>query len=434
MMRREAEQIVPRRRNHPALAVWCGGNELQDKSGVPLDDRHPALAALKDAVARLDPDRLWLATSPTGPVFSNSLETIACDPASLHDVHGPWEYQGVTGQQTLYNAGTSLLHSEFGVEGITNLKSLNATIAPEHQQPVSLTNPYWQHLGAWWVKERVWRETFGAITDVPTLARATQMTQVDALRYALEADRRRMFHNSGTLPWQFNEPYPMAACTSAVDYYGQAKPAYYAVARAYEPIHVSAKFETTAWAGRDTFAAEVWGDSVYDVEQASARVCAKIVGFSGKIYQETEYPAIIPANRAARCATLGFPLTDLPEDVFFLDLELLDAVRTRARNRYVFTRAANLAPLLNVPTTTLDVGTVENGDNWAVSITNTGEAAALFVWLEDAREVDAPGYAYFEDNHFCLFPGETRRVAVEWRGVEASQRRLDVRGWNILQD
>ncbi|HEY6027247.1 MAG TPA: hypothetical protein VIV09_10160, partial [Pseudolabrys sp.] len=36
--------------------------------------------------------------------------------------------------------------------------------------------------------------------------------------YALEADRRRKYHNSGTLPWQFNEPYPMAACTSAVDY------------------------------------------------------------------------------------------------------------------------------------------------------------------------------------------------------------------------
>src|SRR5207253_988347 len=80
----------------------------------------------------------------------------------------------------------------------------------------------------------------------------------EGLRYALEAERRRQFQNSGTLPWQLNEPYPMAACTSAVDYYGQAKPSYYAVARTYEPLHVSAKFATLAWAESERFEVEIW--------------------------------------------------------------------------------------------------------------------------------------------------------------------------------
>ena len=84
-------------------------------------------------------------------------------------------------------------------------------------------------------------EAWGEITDVPNLVQATQYTQADGLRYAVEANRRRKYQNSGTLPWQFNEPYPMAACTSAVDYYGQPKPSYYAVAHAYEPVHVSAR-------------------------------------------------------------------------------------------------------------------------------------------------------------------------------------------------
>ena len=168
---------------------------------------------------------------------------------------------------------------------------------------------------------------------------------------------------------------------------------------------------------------------MYAVEQAPARVRAKLVGFSGKVYSETELPAIIPANRAARFTVIEFPLADL-EDVFFLDLELLDVVQTRARNRYVFTRTANLAPLLAVPQTTLAVHSAETGDKLAVTVTNNGDVSALFVWLEDGRPLGSPGYAYILDNHFCLFPGEEMRTLVWWDGVEQSERRLTVRGWN----
>ena len=40
----EAEQIIPRRRNHPSLAIWCGGNELMDWEGNPAGDDIPVLA------------------------------------------------------------------------------------------------------------------------------------------------------------------------------------------------------------------------------------------------------------------------------------------------------------------------------------------------------------------------------------------------------
>src|SRR5438105_2671409 len=70
--------------------------------------------------------------------------------------------------------------------------------------------------------------------------------------------RTRKYRKSGTLPWQFNEPFPMAACTSAVDYYyGQPKPLCYAVTRAYESVHITAQFATQSWANRDTFEAQV---------------------------------------------------------------------------------------------------------------------------------------------------------------------------------
>jgi beta-mannosidase len=430
MMVREAEEIIPRRRNHPSLALWCGGNELTGDKNRPLDDEHPLLVALKAAVARLDPDRHWLPTSPTGPLFDNSLEAIERDPTGLHDVHGPWEYQGVIGQYELYNRSTSLLHSEFGVEGITNLKTLNVTIAPEHQFPVSLDNPHWQHLGAWWVKQPMWQQSFGDVNTVETLVRATQFLQAEGLRYALEADGRRKYQNSGTLPWQFNEPYPMAACTSAVDYYGEPKPVYYAVARAYQALQVSAKFATAAWKDQSHFAVEIWGNHSGETALGDKRLTARLVGLDGEIHAEWNTTVGIPGNRALILTSIEYSLENL--NLFFLDLRLADTSgQTLALNRYPFTNAANLVPLLSAPPTELTLNTEVISDEWRVTITNAGTHAALFVWLEDSREPGLPGYAEFSDNYFCLFPKEEKQLLVSWVDVPAADRSLDVTGWNI---
>jgi len=428
-----AGQIVPRRRNHPSLTLWCGGNELSDESGFPLDDTHPLLAALKTTVRHLDPDRLWLPTSPSGPVFSNSLEVIAKDPHGLHDVHGPWEYQGASKQSELYNLGTSLFHSEFGVEGITNLRTLDATLGKEYQWPVDLDNPYWFHRGAWWVKRAVWDETFGELRNTEALVHATQFMQADGLRYALEADRRRKYRNSGTLPWQFNEPYPMAACTSAVDYYARPKPAYYAVSRAYAPLLVSARFLTIACEGCEQFEAEAWICNSHEQPYSNGTLRMRLIGVSGKIYSKRAEAVSFQPNCALKLGNIQEPLATIPEEVFFLDLQLLDAdSNLLCSNRYAFSGRATLAPLLACPATTLSISrsrSTEQGNRqseYRLTLTNTGDTAAMFVWLEDARDLNAPGYAYFDDNYFCLLPEESRSVTLTWMDVPAGERRLEV--------
>jgi beta-mannosidase len=427
MMRAEAEAIIPLRRNHASLAFWCGGNELIGDDGVPLDESHPVLGMLRDVVSRLDPDRLWLPSSPSGRTSNNTLSAIERDPASLHDVHGPWEFQGVTAQYTLYNAGTSLLHSEFGAEGLTNLKTLNATIAPEHQKPVSLANPVWHHLAAWWVKTDMWQQTWGALDDVPMLVMATQYAQAEGLRYALEADRRRKYHNSGTLPWQFNEPYPMAACTSAVDYYARPKPLYDAVAHAYEPVHVSAQFPTGAWAGHEIFEAEVWVNNSLTTSLDGARLHVRIVTGSGREISAEQATIDVPADSAVSLVSVKTPLTSIDSDVFFLDLVLEAASgESLSLNRYAFTNSADWKPLLALPQSTLEV--TVSGD--ALDIRNVGAAAVPMVWIEDGRDLRAPGGVYFSVSAFALLPGESRRITVEWYGVPGGERLISVRGWN----
>ena len=431
-MVREAEQIIPRKRNHPSLALWCGGNELQSGPEQPVDESHPMLAGLQGVVKALDPDRLWLPTSPTGRFFSNSLENIARDPSGLHDVHGPWEHQGLDKHFSLYNQGTSLLHSEFGVEGITNLSTLNRTIAAEHQRPVSLANPFWFHLGSWWVKEASWRAMFGELQDMGRLVQATQFLQADGLRYAVEADRRRKYQNSGSLPWQFNEPYPMAACTSAVDYYTQPKPAYYAVASAYSPVHVSAKFPRQAWDGKASFEAEAWASNSLDRDFEEAVLKISIVGASGRRYQAQKQVVSFRADAATLLETFRWDLNKLEEDIFFLNLVLSHPDGALlSGNRYVFSRTKDLSPLIAIPPTELQVEMEEQGDRWEVVLANSGGQTALFVWLQEDGPADDPARnAYFSDNHFCLFLGESRKITADWEHSGKGARVLSVRGWN----
>ncbi|TLS52939.1 hypothetical protein FE782_06080 [Paenibacillus antri] len=435
MMVREAERFIPRKRNHPSLAIWCGGNELQHDDGRPLDDGEPVLAALKDVVRRIDPDRLWLATSPTGRLFNNTLENIEKDPAGLHDVHGPWEHQGLVEQYELYNRGTSLLHSEFGVEGMTNAKTLFRTIAPERRLPATRDNPVYFHRGSWWNNEPLVQRSFGGgIEDIETLIRASQLLQAEGLRYAVESNLRRQYQSSGTLPWQFNEPFPNAFCTSALDYYAEPKSAYYAVARAYRSLSVTAAFGAQAWAGRDGFEAEIWAanDTMNSLENAT--LTAALVDAYGNVQASATTAVSIGANGSTRLASFASPLTSLRSDWFYLDLTLSDAEGRRlADNRYVFSATADLRPLLGAPSASLRAeatAAAEDAIAIAVRITNAGDVAAIRVRLEDDRELDRIGYVFFQDNDFDLLPGESRTVNVSFSGVPKPERSILLGGWN----
>ena len=332
----DARQVVPRLARHPSLAVWCGGNELD------ADDTSPALAALRAVVEELDPERTWLPTSPLGDA----------------DIHGPWEHQGLRRHNAFYDEPRRCaLHSEFGVEGMTNRGSHEALIAAEHRWPADRSNPVYEHLGAWWNNAPLVQESFGGrLRDLEGLRRASQWLQYDGLRYAVEA---RLRLGIGVIPWQLNESYPNAWCTAVVDWHGVPKPAYWGVARAYRPDHPSAQFATYAWGGEPEMRARIHGDAI-----------ARLVNLDGSVVAEAR-------------DEIAAPLADL-DDVFVLDLE--------GRNRYVMTTAATLAPLLDLERTRLEL---RDGE-----VRNVGPVAAIGVVLEG--DVD--------DNVLDLLPGESRIV------------------------
>ncbi|MFF1572440.1 hypothetical protein ACFVWR_06800 [Leifsonia sp. NPDC058292] len=423
LMRSEAELIVPTRAHHPSLLLWGGGNEL-DAGGVPLDDdRSPVLAALHAVVSERDPGRAWLPTSPTGPEFHNRLDRIHADPQGQHDVHGPWEHQGLESHYTLANAGTSLAHTEFGVEGMTNLRSLEALIPEQDRWPADRTNPVYRHLGEWWNNATQVIDLFGGRPDdLATLNRASQLLQATGLQYSVEADRRRAPRCSMVLPWQLNESYPNAWCTSALDFRGDPKPAFFAVARAFERRRATFRVERMAWAGRASAKAEVWLWAEDAVPTGSALVL-RIRGLDGAVLAER---AVRPdaVSDPVVAGTIEALLTELPA-VFIWEAEWRDASGTLIDlERMLATAAPDLAPLLDVDAADLDV----RADAGGVVVRNTGAVAAVTVRLVDPRPAGSRGWLVTEGDPRPLLPGEQRRFAVNWMHAEPGSVRLEC--WN----
>ncbi|HEY3558233.1 MAG TPA: glycoside hydrolase family 2 TIM barrel-domain containing protein [Kribbella sp.] len=403
MMRSQAEQIVPSRRHHPSLAIWGGGNELQAGEGEPLTDS-PVLAALRDVVRRLDPERLWLPTSPSGPAFLNRLDLIREAPRDQHDVHGPWEHQGLRDHYGLYDAGTAQLISEFGVEGMTMPRTLSHVVPEPERRLPTRGRPVWDHLGRWWNNESLVQASFGhRIEDLGTLGIASQFLQRDGLGYAVEAHRRRWPGCVGTLPWQFNEPYPNAWCAAAVTHAGEPKPAYFAVAAAYRPIIVGATCSRQSWLGYPEVSIPLWFLADHPIEPAT--ITARLLSLSGEELTTMTFEDI----------TLGELKAPTPPGAFVLQVQLLAGDMPAAERRYLLTGAEDFSELLDARAE-IDV---EWSDGQLV-VRHVAGPVAPFVRVRDGRPLlgDAAGWLRVSDSGFVLLPGEERRLDVRWDGAD----------------
>ena len=324
------------KRNHTCLAFWSGGNELTDFDGIPSTYEDENIRLLKNLCDRYDPAHLMLPTSASGPGEFIDVET----KGKSHDVHGHWKYLGASEHYKFYNKSDSLLHSEFGCDGMTNPDKIGRFLSKQHHKVFSmLENPVWRHHGEWWDTLGRERAIFGEFDkdDLLSFIKVSQVIQADGLRYILDANRRRQFKNTGSIIWQYNEPYPNVSCTSLTDYWGDGKLALDYVGQSYRPRNVSLKHESLVYSPGEIFVGEVY--AVNEKTKMRALVSVEVSDEEGNPIFENFENAEIEENGVSKVCEVSFPISMSP--CYHVDLRLDDGENTICSSYFFLVKGEN---------------------------------------------------------------------------------------------
>ena len=392
----EIEDMIRRLRNHPCILLWSGGNEnymgwdfahhTQPTVGRELFER-----IMPEACAKLDPGRLFHASSPYGGAVPN------------WPLEGDWH--DYTTIDFLPDASVPLFASEMIRVSPPSLASMRKFLADEELWPdgydPAIRKPgqhawpeMWQYrsvVGSW--------EKIGPIEDFCDPSNAEELIRVlgtahgEYLRERIERERRGVPDGApdgsrrcwGNMAWRLNDTWPIIY-SSVVDFYLEPKIAYYFLRRAYQPVLVS--FERTP----DRIFVWVVNDSA---QVASGALTVRRESLEGKLHGELSAQVEVAPGEAKRCLDLiKFGPISLRWDFLSASFAGLEASYLLIGERY-----------LNLPEAHLSVtrfdGVIEIGtDTFARQVTLQAEGTV------------------FEDNYFDLPPGRRRRVGLLGPEVE----------------
>jgi len=233
-----AESYIDRRQHHVSLLLWCGGNELaDDKNGVKSSQpsltikRHPVIARFAEVVAKQDPARRFLPTSPYGPVGTFNLRD--CGKGLFWDVHGPWNLVGPVDDawRELWVKGDAMFHSEMGAPSASSAALIRKYKGDLKETPGTHQNPLWNRQ-SWWIDWPKFVEEKGREPrDLEEFVTWSQARQAAALTLAARVIKSRFPACGGLIIWMGHDSFPCTSNTSIVDFEGNPKPAAIELAR-----------------------------------------------------------------------------------------------------------------------------------------------------------------------------------------------------------
>ncbi len=406
---RELTDVVRRLRNHPCIALWCGGNE--NHMGWDFQFHTPTefgTELFEEVMPRIvrdqDGTRSYHPSSPFGGPVANWPRA------------GDWhDYTTLT---YCHQAAVPTFVSEMGRVSPPVLRSMRRFLTDEelwpagHDGSVSRPGePSWPPMWGYRAPDGAWAkigpiERYLEPRDAAGLIRALGTAHGEYLRTNVERHRRGVpdgsppgrRRNGGDIVWRLNDPWPIVYW-SVVDAYLEPKIAYYYLRRCYAPVLVS--FELA-----DRLAVWVTNDSS---EPVIGDLVVRRVRFDGTVVGELSRPAAVAPGESVRLADTA-PLGPVVLRGEFLSAEFDGRVTSQLLigERY-----------LELPPATLTVRA--SGSELVIS----SDVFARQVVIDWDESIDG---VRLEDNYFDLIPGRERRI--ELMELPAAAGRISVSALN----
>lgn len=441
-----------RTRNHPSLAVHCGGNEFNPYAF----GNAASMFVIERNIADLDPVRPFFRTT--------------ADRGSAHiyrDMEPTW-YRHQYRQLPFL--------AESGIHSFPNYKSLRQLLSREElEKPLadlfdaqfSLENPELRNHFTEYVPERVPRMLARAShiskikgISLPDLVEATQIASYEFYQIMIQAMRTNYPVTCGIMPWVFKRAWTTVGI-QLVDGLGDPIAPFYAVKNAYRPQIVVVGFDHMSVAPGETIRLPVTLIDEGPGDYNGVTVSLMIMDPEMRPVDQYEWPVQIGASKQTSWQDITMSVPEKYADRFFFVMALLkkdgevlarsfywprclaclaeEPFRTQYRSRPNPNLSHDNGPWLKqqlqaAPQADLSVA--------VASITESEDRMHMVLLLENRSETPAfpvrididedKTLSYAEDNYFCLMPGETRRIAVttDTTGYDAATLTLTMTAWN----
>ncbi len=407
---REAEDNVKRLRHHPALALWCGNNELEQAHSSNTAEPGKMLwkdyielfdVRLHNIVELLDPDRRYWPSSPHSP----SKDRAAHANPKYGDSH-VWNVWHGGEAFEYYLACKHRFVSEFGFQSFPELETVKTFTLPEDRDIESKIMKHHQRCGDGNTRilDFIGRY-FRPPKDFDAILTLSQITQSLGIGHGVEHFRRIMPVCMGTLYWQINDCWPVASWSS-IDYYGRWKALHYAAKRFYAPLLVSGTYE-----------AKSGTVSIYAIndmkEEMKVRANWSLYRLNGsKIFSGSRRVPLQPGTSVVlKDLDVKGHIGKLSEKDLVLFIALEAGGKPVSENIVLFTKPK----AINFEAPEISFSAAKAGADLAVIKLKTNKPA---LWLR-IKTKDAN--IRFSDNFFHLEPGKIKLITAKLNGMPFAQ-------------
>jgi len=402
-----AADVIRRYRNHPSIAVWFGRNE-----GVPQPIINEGLANL---VAALDGTRYYTGSSNTVNLQGS----------------GPYNWRPPVQYFTELARGFSV---EVGTPSLASLDSLRAMIPEPDRWPLGDTYAYhdWHFGGNGDTASfmQALARSLGPATSLEDFERKAQLMNYDSYRAIFEGFQAGLWtRNSGRLLWMTHPSWPSNAWQIYTSDY-DTPAAYYAVARACEPVHAQLNLPDFNLAVVNTTLTPMRG----------LRLRSQVFSLDGHVLSERVANLDAPANDVTTLGALPLQAALAGHGTVLVALALTDGNGHVLSSNVYWESGTDTdqRALAELPAQALAVvarasarGTADE-TTVRIHIANRGPTPALLARL---TLLDGLGQrvlpVYYSDNYLTLLPGESTDVTAHCPIAGRQCARIALRGWNV---
>jgi hypothetical protein len=406
-------------RNHPSLAIWCGGNEI-----TPPED---ILLPLRDSILpHLDGTR-WFVE------YSNS------DKMSLNTIggngDGPYTIQP---DSLFWKVHTFPFNSEIGSIGLSDYESLKRFIPkenlvmPEYDggKNSSKIDSVWEYHK--YIGYDAAIEPYGKATDTKDFADKAQLINYNQYRALMEGFSAHMWDwYTGVIIWKTQNPWT-AMRGQMYDYYLDPNACLYGLHNGSEPLHVMYNpLNGMVTIVNNTF--ETKRDMMLVVKTYDMKGNEKLIT---QIFEE-----VLPSS-VKGFFPLKETINELAKDEgVFLSLRLLDLKQhILSDNLYwlpdqhgEYSGLKKMSPAqVEIVTKQISAGKIE------VTLSNPSHTPVAFfnrLSLIDAQTHDRLLPVFYSNNYVSVLPGEHKSILIDYDPVKFKNLpiALTVSGWNLKE-